>query len=123
MHDAIVVGPGGVVWIALSGLPEHRTRQQADGQVQLSAERYAALPRISRPCQVDQHDRPQGRVPQHTVRARVVLRLDIRDAPREVPLAADANGPNVGTHTLLVRGGIHPQGRAGRPQHAGSGIT
>ena len=39
VRDAVVVGPGGVVWTALSGLPEHRTRQKVDRRVQLSAER------------------------------------------------------------------------------------
>ena len=72
---------------------------------------------------MDQHDRPQGRVPQHTLRARVVLQLDVRHAPWKVPLVADADGLNVGTRTLLVRGGVRPQGRAGRPQLAGSGIS
>ena len=115
MRDAVVVGPGGVIWIALLGLPEHCTRQEANGRVQLSAERYAVLSRVSGPCQMDQHDRPQGRVPQHTLRARVILRLDICHAPRKVPLAADADGLNVGTRTLLVCGGVRPQGRTGRP--------
>ena len=80
------------------------------------------LPRVSRPRQVDQHDRPHGRVPQPTVRARVVVRLDVRDAPREILLATDADGPNVGARTLLVCGGVQPQGQAGQPQLAGSGI-
>ena len=87
-----------------------------------AAEQYAALPRISWPCQVDQHDRPQGRVPQHTVRAWVIVRLDVHDAPREIPLATDADGPNVGTRTLLLCGGVSPQGQAAQPQLAGSGI-
>ena len=62
---------------------------------------------------MDQHDRPQGRVPQHTLRARILVRLDVRHAPRKVPLVADADGLNVGTRALLVHGGVRPQGQLG----------